>query len=254
MYHLGMRAVGIAIIGSTIVACGSFGTTSPETPSPPEDSGSTIDASTAVDASPSSIPGLVAHWPLDESAGTQALDLGPTKSNGTLVGAQDWRPGRIGNAFRFNGTTHFNVPYRGELAPSDAFTFAAWLNPEATTYNQRLYARGFAWHVKLEGSNRRPALGSGALLAVTLGEGVPLGTWTHVAITFNRGAIQFFVNGVFAPSESHFPANTPMKDPLTGDTKLGASGNEADKALGLIDDVRLYDRVLTADEVASLAK
>ena len=71
-------------------------------------------------------PSLVAWWPLDEGAGTVAIDASGNGNDGTIEGGPAWVPGVLGLALDFTGTNSFvAAPY----IPFDSrsFTQAMWI-------------------------------------------------------------------------------------------------------------------------------
>ena len=84
--------------------------------------------------------------------------------------------------------------------------------------------------------------------------GLPTGRWVHLAVTYEptAGDLLMYVDGLVAGSAAGYTLYAVNDAPLT----IGDSGQEACPFRGLpglIDDVRLYDRALTAAEVAELA-
>jgi hypothetical protein len=76
---------------------------------------------------------------------------------------------------------------------------------------------------------------------------VPANTWTHLAVTYDATTIRLYVNGTqvaTAPSSG---------DLLASDNPLRIGGNLiwGEYYSGLIDDVRVYNRVLTAAEIGT---
>ena len=82
----------------------------------------------------------------------------------------------------------------------------------------------------------RDAVGSSAL---------PLNAWSHLAATFDGAVVRVFVNGVQAGSS---PVSGSMVA-STGALRLGGNGVWGEWFAGLIDEVRVYNRALTASEI-----
>ena len=93
---------------------------------------------------------------------------------------------------------------------------------------------------------------SGGVFSTTA---LPLGTWTHLAVTSDGNTVRVYVNGAQVTSRAStaaFGADT---------SKLVICGNQNDSSgaiqerwNGLVDDLQLYSRALTATEIANLAK
>ena len=82
----------------------------------------------------------------------------------------------------------------------------------------------------------RNAVGSSAL---------PLNAWSHLAATFDGAVVRLFVNGVQAGS---LPFSGSMVA-STGALRLGGNGVWGEWFAGLIDEVRVYNRALSASEI-----
>ena len=82
----------------------------------------------------------------------------------------------------------------------------------------------------------RDAVGTSAL---------PLNAWSHLAATFDGAVVRLFVNGVQAGS---LPVSGSMAA-STGALRLGGNGVWGEWFAGLIDEVRVYNRALSASEI-----
>jgi Concanavalin A-like lectin/glucanases superfamily len=74
---------------------------------------------------------------------------------------------------------------------------------------------------------------------------LPLDTWTHLATTYDGAVVRFYVNGVLAGSTSVSGAMTAS----TGVLRIGGNSIWSEWFAGLIDEVRIYNRVLTVSEI-----
>ena len=76
---------------------------------------------------------------------------------------------------------------------------------------------------------------------------VPLGTWTHVALTYDGAMLRLFVNGAEVVSRATTGAINPSSSPLW----IGGNSPFGEYFAGLIDEVRVYNRALTGSEIQS---
>jgi len=76
---------------------------------------------------------------------------------------------------------------------------------------------------------------------------VPLSKWTHVAATYDRRTMRLYVNGKERGSLERLGAVVPSENKLC----LGSygQGDQQHNFVGVIDEVKLYDRALTPTEV-----
>ncbi|HWT94096.1 MAG TPA: LamG-like jellyroll fold domain-containing protein [Solirubrobacteraceae bacterium] len=189
----------------------------------------------------------------DEGQGAQVADSSGNGNHGTITGAQ-WEPnGRFGSALRFDGDDQVSIPDAPSLDPAQ-MTIEAWVRPERIDdWQTVLYKRAAA-------DDDRPSY---AMFAGSdLYQGVPhihtfndwvlngpgplqLQRWTHMAGTFDGTTWRLYLDGVQV-DEGDGPAlmNSPLPLLIGGNS---AYPNESYE--GLIDDVRIYDRPLSAEEV-----
>jgi hypothetical protein len=202
--------------------------------------------------------GLIHHWKLDED--TAAGDTIAADSigglSGTIQGARSV-PGKLGNALSFDGSD--DVVTILDFVPPRQGTIAFWIDPGFGSSKQRLFGAGGDYEVIVYSTgivrNELFAAGSGTLQSNT--GAVEPGRWIHVAVTYaydNTGpstALQIYVDGnldvVGTAGEPSVPSDTTL---LLGH-RAGASGGE--HYGGLLDDIRIYDHILSEAEIKALA-
>jgi hypothetical protein len=200
-------------------------------------------------------PDLVGWWRFDEGSGTIATDFSGYGNDGTLRGDTAWVTGHLGKALRFDGVDDYvEVPHAEILTADNEVTVMAWINTER--YNA---PNGEAWQGILSKSNDPRSYSfyteaSGALHFSAAGHGplsspnVPLNEWVHVCGMVIGGQIAFYINGEAAGlSESGvvLPGAADTSTVVIGRTNEGVNRS----FLGMIDDVRIYMRGLTQEEV-----
>jgi len=182
--------------------------------------------------------------------------------NGTLQGGPLSAAGKIGQAISLDGVDDYlNVDgYKGILADAvgvqQAFTVSAWIK---TAVNGDI----IAWGANVAG--QRMNLRVDTVLRMEHGNGNIRGTngpslldgqWHYVAGTVPQGGtmmdVRLYVDGADVTPAS---TTTAAFDLTAGvDVAIGMGGPAGDRFFtGLIDEVRIYDCVLTQEEVASLA-
>jgi hypothetical protein len=213
--------------------------------------------------------GLVSWWP---GEGT-ASDIYGT-NNGTLSpSGVTYVPGRVGQAFRFDGTNGYvQIPDAGSLKPVNVTLEAwVWLDPAVTPgHAEQIVFKKNTWNAFFEGYSLLvvpPGGGTGGTnsqyqfqfvvshngnqvitYSTTL---LQRGLWYHVAATYDGGTQKLFVNG--APEASAFAGFALEYDSLPvfmGST--GIPGNYVNYLAGIIDEPSIYSRALAANEIAAL--
>lgn len=205
--------------------------------------------------------GPVAYWRLDETSGTSAADSSGNGHNGTYVGSPTlgadgvMDDGTGSPSAEFDGSTQWvTVPLASVLGLDDV-TVEAWINFDTTAqmgiFNvNRTGADDNRWGLwKISTGKLEYSAGT---LGVVWESDTPLSIDTayHVVMTRSAaGALKFYVNGVLDGE-----ATVDVTVGTSGDTvQIGMDVDPAgntDWFNGHIDEVAVYDRVLTAAEVA----
>lgn len=212
--------------------------------------------------------GLIGYWRFDDGAGTRALDSSGQGNHGTLLGMDDrsWVAGRIRGALRFDGATQWvRVPASPSLdAPrtTRALTVAAWVSRASGGYMfqgvvSRQYRGTVFEHFALF-ADSRGFVGTvnyqPGYTGTCQGPAVPFGQWTHLAVTASERGVQGYVNGAQVCTLAAAPALAADTTPVAIGANSDRPAVERDQLFsGLIDEVVLYDRALSAAEVRELA-
>jgi Concanavalin A-like lectin/glucanases superfamily len=201
--------------------------------------------------------GFVGHWKLAETSGATAADSSYFGQNGGVVGGPAWSSDCGGaGVFNFNGTTQYvSIPSANHLRPTAMLAITAWIKGDAWgsgTDNDTILRKGddnpnnFALAVSdgrlelLLDGNDGTGIRSNALLAT--------GQWYHVAATWDGVTARLYINGQLDHSAARSGAIGADTRPLYIGGRVGA-----DRFDGMLRDVRLYNRPLTATEIARLA-
>jgi hypothetical protein len=180
--------------------------------------------------------------------------------NGTLQGDPLFVAGEVGQAISLDGVDDYvNVDdYKGIL-DGGAFSITAWIKSTSTGDNTIV-----CWGSSTNGQRVDFRLGSGRL-RVEHGNGnlqghsvVADGQWHHVALTVAENAsisypaVKLYLDG---NDDSQTTTDPDVFNIVASvDVNIGHRGTHNDRSCqGLIDEVRIYDRELTQEEVASLA-
>lgn len=208
---------------------------------------------------------LIGYWALDEAAGSIAADSSSFQRNGTVVGSEGWGPGLIGGALGFAPASD-----RVDL-PSDILNGVGDLSVALWT---KLESGGS--HALVSGANSSNSnellifLKSPTELRVFTGQSsgsfvkwtVPSladGSWHHIAVVRDAGnnQVEFFLDGASQGLKSSTinPLTISAGGLMLGQEQdsLGGGFSTAQALDGSLDEVRFYDRLLDAAEIAVLA-
>jgi len=203
---------------------------------------------------------LAAHYPLD---GDFSNCVGETPDSTTHDHADEYVEGRIATAAEFDGTGAVSVGDVGNFNFYDKFTLAAWVRPRASsgTIVSRLTPddpdKGYA--VVLDDGKVQVNLVVRWLddsLRVETQNELPLDQWSHVAVTYDGSRIAegvgIYVDGELQPLKVNLDElNQDFKAP--GPLRIGAALRSGTGFDGAVDDLRLFNTCLSAEQVELVA-
>jgi hypothetical protein len=200
-------------------------------------------------------PPPIAAYNFDEGSGTVLNDRSGSGHNGTVSGAT-WGAGNTGGALSFDGIDDLvTVNDSNLLDLTNAMTLEAWVRPStgATAWHTVMMkerADGLSYSLYSDNAGSRPSswirVGS-TDRSVTGTSALPASTWTHLAVTYDATTIRLYVNGTQVATAASAGNLAVSGNPL----RIGGNLIWGEYYSGLIDDVRIYNRVLTAAEIGT---
>ncbi len=219
--------------------------------------------------------GLMGYWPFDESEGTLAGDVsGNERPAQVRAGEPQWVEGRFGSALDFDGDDDLTVSGYHGVSGNAPRTIAFWhktdwaVDASTGLVGWGVDATGEKWHTRLNNNAANGAVGAirteinGSYIIGT----TPIndGEWHHIVSVYPEGGtvmgdLRHYVDGKL--EEVSGLGNTTLEvntaDATTGtEVTIGSrlQGTEDHQyAIGSIDDVAVWDRALTEQEIAALA-
>jgi hypothetical protein len=208
---------------------------------------------------------LVGWWcPSLDVTGSLLVDRSGRNNHGTLTSmdpATDWVISGGKGALDFDGSNDYvNLGQRSpfQIDFSSRFSISAWIKTTASSggiIGKRVLA---GWYFSIEGANVIGLILQGtssAIIVTSVASGVSDGNWHHVAATYtgnsNASGISLFVDGRQVSTTTVL--NSAIGSMLNAiDTTIGAVTTNQFFLAGQIDDIRIYNRALTAGEVRQL--
>lgn len=207
--------------------------------------------------------GLVAAYSFDEGSGTALTDVSGNGNVGTVRGAR-FVTGRAGTALQFDGYDDWvTVADSASLDLATGMTIEAWVKPtnwmsgwETVVLKER-GAGALAY--ALYAHDGAPSPGGYAVPAGTINLGGPdeairgssalsVGSWVHLAATYDGSLLRFYINGALIASRAQSGFIEASASPL----RMGGNAAWSNEFFaGILDDVRIYNRALSAAEIVA---
>ncbi|KKT15097.1 MAG: LamG domain protein jellyroll fold domain protein [Parcubacteria group bacterium GW2011_GWC1_43_30] len=233
-----------------------------------------VAAPAAVLTKPPTNLGLVGYWPMNENTGTVASDFSGNRNRGILTGGPTWGEGKRGKALSFDANDDLvTAGTPASLNITGALTISAWIYPRtfgssASSFRGRIvdkendFVSGysfslydpntagvpndtFALFINASGGNLNCFASNGSIV---------LRKWQHVAVTLDssKNCIPY-VNGAKATTTAGFIMGSL---PTSGSNSfvIGNNSGNTREFDGSLDEVRVYNRALSATEMQALYK
>lgn len=193
-------------------------------------------------------------------------DASPKNNHGTNHGPTVKRgDGQVGNALWFNGAEdHVYVGDVGAADGTDTLTLAAWIHPDTTdqgdffTKNTSGNESNSSWVFRYSGNGDRTVSAhfnddSDNWTAIRSESAVPTDSFTHVAVTLDGSTRRLYIDGDEDASDDYSGELDDEDAPVVLGAANQQGGGVTNAFEGMLDEVRMYDRALSADEIESLA-
>jgi glucose/arabinose dehydrogenase len=206
-------------------------------------------------------PGLVAGYRFSEGAGITTADVSGNNNSGTLVNGPAWTTGQYGGALTFGGTDYVDLGNPASLQLTGSMTLTAWIKIGANPGDDgaivaKLGPAGWQLKTSPDTGPRTAAIqissdGSDSIQRYS-NTILSANTWYHVAGIYDAvaGTLSIYINGVFdngvlAGTVPPSQFNSPLGVNIAQRTGNPGTFN----FLGLIDEVHVFNRALTAAEI-----
>jgi hypothetical protein len=208
--------------------------------------------------------GLLAHYALNETTGVEVKDASGKQTAGMVKGKATWAAGRVGGALSFDGDSSVELGTGIGFDRGDKFSYGAWVYPTSkdgmavlSRMDEGASYRG--WDLFLADGKPHVHLiheYEGNTVRVVAKNPIEVERWTHLFVTYDGSSkasgVKLYVDGRPVDVEV---THDKLSDTIKTDKPLviGKRSPNGAPFKGMIDDVRIYNRELTAAEVAQLA-
>lgn len=202
---------------------------------------------------------LMLYFTFDEDEDGKTTDISGNNIEGIFHGAVWSQDGKIGGAVHIEDVTQYvEVDVVPELDITDALTMQAWFLPEESQGDSNLLGRRSAgnvggyclqWSAQFTGT---PQIESWINIGGWQGSREKqtiepqLEAWHHVATTYDGDMIRQYIDGeldvAFAPPNGEINS-------IDAVFRIGQAQTGLDGMVGLVDEVAIYNRALTVDEI-----
>jgi glucose/arabinose dehydrogenase/PKD repeat protein len=201
-------------------------------------------------------PGLVAAYAFNEGSGSATGDVSGKGHAASIAGASWTSQGRYGNALVFDGVNDMvTVQDSNLLDLTTGMTLSAWVFPTAlgngTWRNIIIKERplGEVYNLYANADTNAPTVyidpAPNTWLDARGTSQLPLNTWSYLAATYDGITLRLYVNGTQVGSRPVSGALLTSGEPL----RIGGNAVWGEFFQGRIDEVRVYNRALTASEL-----
>lgn len=203
---------------------------------------------------PPNATGLVAAYSFNEGSGSSVADASGSGNTGAISGAIWITTGKFGSALSFNGTSNWvTINDAPSLDLTTAITLEAWVHPAVTLNGWRsLLIKEMAPEAAYELYANTDVNKPGGYVFVGGQYGGAFGafqlsanTWTHLTTTYDGTTIKLYVNSNLVGAATRAGAIATSSGPL----RIGGSSMWGEYFQGQIDEIRVYNRALSASEI-----
>jgi len=201
--------------------------------------------------------GLVAYYALENNTD----DSSGNELHGTIVGAPTFvdGPEDYGMAMEFDGESYVDCGFDPRLDVTGPISMSIWIKPgtdgsiETAPLSKADSVRGWSWQLRYGWGTDKPTImgfqfnGTDNRVWVYVDQELAVDEWYHIAASHDGETVRCYLDGVETDS-------APMSTITGGPSSLliGSDGWRCDW-IGAIDEVAIYDRGLSADEILYLA-
>jgi hypothetical protein len=196
---------------------------------------------------------LVGYWTFDEGSGTIAYDSSGNGLDGTFNGDPQWVIGQVGGALEFDGDDSVEIPHNDLLSITDEITITAWTYMNANASGEMAIVSKGGWGAmdlpyeltETPGAQIWWQFYDDGGRDTCAAPSPPIEEWHHVAATYDGQIFKCYIDGELG-DEWEYAGTMPEN---TASLTIGQRSRGGTYYIGIIDDVAIYNRAFSADEI-----
>jgi len=196
--------------------------------------------------------GLAGYWDMEEGSGVTTQDKSISGNAATLTNGTKWGTGKIGSALSFDSKDDYAISSTSNnLAITGDLTISAWIKPNSVSWYRWIASKNYLYEYTLGMSNSELRFyhGDGAnyYAANSSGAGLTAGRWSYVSVTrdITQQKVKFYVDGKYISEWNYTNTIATSGNNL----KIGTRHDNYSWFNGLIDELRIYSRALSVEEI-----
>ncbi len=202
---------------------------------------------------------LVLYLSFDEGKGDTAKDGSKHGHEGKLINNPKWVGGKFGKALEFDGNkkTHVKVPITDALQLREKFSAAFWVKRGETKdqireWNYMIGAGSLKWHLIFRDADEKTYFwtkSGGTWGQKGMSDDIQPEDWVHITVTHDTASkVMMYYNG----KKSGEGPKPPKVDEIDGSFMVGARHPGEEFFTGVIDEVHLFNRVISTDDITRI--
>lgn len=213
--------------------------------------------SSASDTFTREIDGLNASWHFDEGEGNTAYDTSGNDNDGTIYGAS-WTDGKFGEALSYDGSSndYVNCGNDESLNITDEITIEAWVYKKSNTFYPGIVSKSrpgtteqsYSLRFRNDGRAHFFVCANDGTVGSATSSVLENNRWYFLVGTYDKSHVKLYVDGDEVDSMEW---SKDIKNVTLG-VLIGRSHTSGRYFNGTIDEVRIYDRGLSAEEISDL--